>query len=114
LLHYPLNHTNSLAITKDDLSRLTKGEFFNDTLIEFYMRYLYDQLVESNNRLSAKIHFFNPFFYHRLTRRTRNIYEEIKKWTSKTDLFEKDFIFVPINENLHWYLALICFPELLL
>ena len=38
-------------------------------------------------------------------------YERIKKWTSKVDLFSKDFLIVPICENLHWYLALICFPH---
>ncbi|KAF3850328.1 hypothetical protein F7725_020047 [Dissostichus mawsoni] len=26
--------------------------------------------------------------------------------------FQKDFIFVPINESAHWYLAVICFPGL--
>lgn len=26
------------------------------------------------------------------------------------NLFEKDFVIVPINENAHWFLAIICFP----
>ena len=30
-----------------------------------------------------------------------------RSWTRDVDLFEKDFIFVPINENLHWSLAVI-------
>ena len=30
------------------------------------------------------------------------------------NIFEKDFIVIPVNvKNLHWYLAIICFPGLL-
>ena len=32
------------------------------------------------------------------------------RWTKGLNLFEKDFIFVPINEHLHWSLAIICTP----
>lgn len=27
-------------------------------------------------------------------------------------MFEHDYIIVPINENCHWFLAIICFPGL--
>ena len=37
-------------------------------------------------------------------------YERVKRWTKKTNLFEKDFIVVPINEHSHWFVAVICFP----
>ena len=26
------------------------------------------------------------------------------------NIFEKDFVVVPINENYHWYLCIICYP----
>lgn len=40
------------------------------------------------------------------------MHDNVKRWTSKKgiNLFDKDFIFVPINESSHWYLAVICFP----
>ncbi|KAK9767121.1 hypothetical protein K7432_003313 [Basidiobolus ranarum] len=116
LFVYPFNRVNALAVTSDDVSRLSEGEFLNDTLVEFYMRYIQNDLSKKNPTLADRVHFFNPFFYHRLTHKdsSSNAYERVKKWTSKIDLFEKDYIFVPINENLHWYLALICFPALLL
>ncbi|XP_026880547.2 sentrin-specific protease 6 [Electrophorus electricus] len=37
-------------------------------------------------------------------------HNRVKTWTRRLDLFEKDFIFVPINELAHWYLVVICFP----
>lgn len=67
-----------------------------------------------------KCHFFNSFFYKRLLHtigRTRNPSEQdrrdgyklVRRW-AKVNLFEKDYIFVPINESLHWSLAIICRP----
>lgn len=38
-------------------------------------------------------------------------YELVKTWTRKINIFEKDFVVIPINENLHWYLAIICHPR---
>ncbi len=29
------------------------------------------------------------------------------------DLFKYKFVFIPINENNHWYLGIICFPGLM-
>jgi len=37
-------------------------------------------------------------------------YERVKRWTKKINIFEKDFIVVPINEHSHWFVAVICFP----
>ena len=37
-------------------------------------------------------------------------HDRVKRWTRKVNIFEKDFIVIPINENYHWYLAIICFP----
>ena len=36
----------------------------------------------------------------------------MEKWTKNVNIFEKDFLIVPINKNSHWYLAIICFPYL--
>lgn len=33
----------------------------------------------------------------------------ILKWTGEEKLFDKDFIIIPINENLHWLLVIVCF-----
>lgn len=34
----------------------------------------------------------------------------VAKWTRRVDIFSKDFLFVPICEQLHWTLAIICLP----
>jgi hypothetical protein len=37
-------------------------------------------------------------------------FSKLRKWTKGTNIFEKDYLFVPIHDNLHWSLAVICFP----
>lgn len=41
-------------------------------------------------------------------------YDMVKSWTRNVNIFEKDYLVIPINENLHWYLAIICKPSAIL
>jgi Ulp1 family protease len=104
--------TGSLNITNGDVSRLNHGEFLNDTLIEFGLKLWLADLHQSNPELASQVHVFSSFFYKKLsTKIPEEGYNSVKKWTSRFDLFQKKYIIVPINENLHWYLAIIYFPE---
>lgn len=35
----------------------------------------------------------------------------IQKWTGDVDIFAKDFLIIPINYALHWFLAIVCYPN---
>lgn len=90
----------------EDLIRLDEEEFLNDNLINFYMTYLFKESKVS----PSKVHLFNTFFYNRLKQNTGREYinyEAVKRWT-RDDIFTHDYIVVPINEDIHWYLAIIC------
>ena len=51
------------------------------------------------------------FYHHTCTNCLRKAaYERVKKWTSKINIFEKEFLVIPINENAHWYLAFVFYP----
>ncbi len=39
-------------------------------------------------------------------------HSRVKSWTKKVDIFEKDFLIIPINERAHWFLAIVCFAGL--
>jgi hypothetical protein len=41
-------------------------------------------------------------------------HNRVKKWTKNIDLFEKDFIVMPIHQEelKHWFLAIVCYPKL--
>jgi hypothetical protein len=38
----------------------------------------------------------------------------VKRWTKNVDIFEKDFLIIPINEANHWSLVIIVRPGLLM
>ncbi|KAK5627199.1 hypothetical protein RRF57_002914 [Xylaria bambusicola] len=110
-LVYPRMGKNRATVDKDDIQRLDDGQFLNDNLIIFYLRYLQDELEKNNPDLAERIYFQNTFFYDKLkpTKNGQGInYDSVKTWTSKVDLFSKDYIIVPINEYAHWYVAIIC------
>ena len=111
-LVYPKDGKKKSTVEWTDLDRLGEGEFFNDTLISFYLRYLEHKLEERNAETAKKVYLFNSFFYASLTKPQKGKkginYEAVQKWTRGVDIFNCDYVIVPINESLHWYFAVIC------
>ncbi|XP_077436916.1 sentrin-specific protease 7 isoform X2 [Vanacampus margaritifer] len=111
-----------ITVTMEDLQCLDSGQYLNDVIIDFYLKYL---LQNSLRDVAERSHIFSSFFYKQLTRRDNasegNVtescqrqkrHQRVKTWTRHVDIFEKDFLFVPVNQEAHWYLVLICFPGL--
>lgn len=93
-------------------------------------RFLQFGKFEKSAQVREKTHIFTTYFYKRLTTRptsknkarhhpveddpnlsaAEKRYDRVRKWTKKVNLFEKDFIVVPINEHAHWFVCVICFP----
>ncbi|CAJ0553616.1 Ff.00g121280.m01.CDS01 [Fusarium sp. VM40] len=107
-LVYPPTGKNRATVDKDDIQRLDEGEFLNDNLISFYLRYLQVQLEKERPEILEKVYIFNTFFFEKLrSNRTKINYEGVKAWTARVDLLSYEYIVVPVNENAHWYLAII-------
>ena len=104
---------NRTIVEMDDVPRLDEGQYLNDNLIGFGLRYLYDNIGLRNQDLSKRVFMHNSFFFTKLKPgRGRQInYDGVKSWTSKVDLFTYDYIVVPVNENFHWWLAIIYNPR---
>ena len=66
------------------------------------------------NPVTGRVHVFSSFFYTRLQEGTAvscsRAYDNVKRWTRGVDIFDKDFLFIPVNQNVHWSLAVICNP----
>ncbi|XP_072558711.1 sentrin-specific protease 6 isoform X4 [Paramormyrops kingsleyae] len=123
MVYPPAPAKGGISVTNEDLHCLNDGEFLNDVIIDFYLKYLVLEKLKLED--AQRSHIFSSFFYKRLNQRERrNVpdaahlpiqkkkHNRVKTWTRHVDLFQKDFIFVPINESAHWYLAVICFPGL--
>ncbi|KJA24049.1 hypothetical protein HYPSUDRAFT_39181 [Hypholoma sublateritium FD-334 SS-4] len=113
ILVYPQGVPGAVNITNGDLARLNPGEYLNDTLIEFGLKLWLKDLEAKQPELAAQVHIFNSFFYKKLNNKKNDAaaFETVRKWTSKFDIFQKKYIIVPINEHMHWYLAIIYEPE---
>ena len=111
-LSYPKVGKKKATVEWEDLERLDEGEFLNDNLVSFYMRYLEQEFTEKSPELAKSVYFFNSFFYDRLTTTHKGQkginYEGVQRWTRGVDLFAYDYVVVPINELAHWYVAIIC------
>lgn len=117
-LIFPFGGANKALVDMRDIERLDEGEYLNDNLIAFYLRYLQDKSETDRPDVTKRVFFMNTFFYPRLTKGKgrKNIdYDAVKRWTSKVNIFDYDYVVVPVNENAHWYVAIICnVPKLLL
>ncbi|XP_010163122.1 sentrin-specific protease 7-like [Antrostomus carolinensis] len=122
IVYPPPPAKGGLGVTREDLECLEYGEFLNDVIIDFYLKYLL--LEKAPKHLADRTHIFSSFFYKCLTRTEKNSggdfkvseaqrrHRRVKTWTRHINIFSKDYIFVPVNEESHWYIAVICFPWL--
>ncbi|KAL4742105.1 hypothetical protein BDV11DRAFT_181571 [Aspergillus similis] len=110
-LVYPRFGKKKAEVNALDLRRLAPHEFLNDNIIGFYIRFLEDHLQRCRPEAAQRVYFFNSYFFATLTKSPKGLkinYEGVAKWTRNVDIFSYDYIVVPINENAHWYMAIIC------
>ncbi|TRY92927.1 hypothetical protein DNTS_024363 [Danionella cerebrum] len=123
LIQYPPPPSKGgITVTTEDLECLKEGEFLNDVIIDFYLKYLL--LEKADKDAAERSHVFSSFFYKQLTRKdsrgpqetgstaAHRRHQRVRTWTRHVDIFSKDFLFIPVNHEAHWYLAVICFPAL--
>ncbi|KAI3690187.1 hypothetical protein L2E82_48162 [Cichorium intybus] len=77
---YPKGDVDAVSISKRDVDLLLSDMFVNDTIIDFYINYLADQDKDPFDALEGK-----------------TVVQHVKKWTRKVNIFEKDFVFIPVN-----------------
>ncbi|KAG0325684.1 Smt3-specific protease [Dissophora globulifera] len=94
----------NVSLLKKDIHTLRPGEWLNDEVINFY-----GQLIMARNNAPGstlpQVHVFSTFFYKTLS---ENGYDKVKRWTKKVNLFEKDFMLLPIHHaGNHWTSAVV-------
>lgn len=128
ILIYPPGK-GGIPINTEDYMCLAQDQFLNDVIIDFYLKYLVHDILTYSQR--EKTHIFSTFFYKRLTTKPSKVnkssnphewdssltpaqkrHARVKTWTKNVNIFDKDYIVVPINENCHWFVAIICYPSL--
>lgn len=105
---YPPEGLRRVTVDFADLERLDEGEFLNDNVISFALRQMEESMAPE---YKESVHFFNTFFYSAMTSKNGKKafnYDAVKRWTKKKDIFSVPFVVVPINIDLHWFVAIIC------
>ncbi|CAL1370405.1 unnamed protein product [Linum trigynum] len=114
---YPKDDPDAVLITTRDLELLQPATFINDTIIDFYVKYLVKTKIQPEDH--NRFHFFNSFYFRKLADLDKDMttvgegraaFQRVHKWTKKVTLFEKEYIFIPVNYSLHWSLIVICHP----
>lgn len=117
-LAYTFNDGRTQTISASDFERLEEGEFLNDTVVNFFLKYCHERLLKMLPEIGKTTHIFNTYFFERLSRdgvaNFDEAYNQLKKWTSKVDLFSKQYIVIPVHQALHWYVIIIYNAPMLL
>ncbi|KAF7191726.1 Ubiquitin-like-specific protease 2 [Pseudocercospora fuligena] len=105
---WPFTGKNRALVVANDLKKLDDEEMLNDNIINFGLRYT-EEFIRPE--FKDKVYWFNTYLYETLTKGPRGKginYAGVERWTKNVDLFTKPYIVVPINLNLHWFVAIIC------
>ncbi|XP_022151165.1 ubiquitin-like-specific protease 1D isoform X2 [Momordica charantia] len=117
-IYYPSRHDpESVEICFEDIKCLDPEGYLTSTIMNFYIRYL-QQRACSTNRVICNSHFFNTYFYEKLKEAVSNkgkdkeiFFVKFRRWWKGVNIFQKAYVLIPIHEDLHWSLVIICFPH---
>ena len=111
-------HISTVDVSKNDISRLRKGLCLNDALVNFYLRHLEQECIPE--KLKERVFIFSSYFYQKLKQTNAETkddritnYMAVSRWTKGVDIFSRDFLIIPICEDSHWRLAIICYPKVI-
>lgn len=107
----------SVEIAYKDMDCLAPEAFLTSPIMNFYIRYIRLQASPAN-KVTCDYHFFNTFFYKKLEQAIsykgsdkESFFVKFRRWWKGVNIFEKAYILIPIHDDLHWSLVIICFPD---
>ncbi|KAG1698895.1 hypothetical protein DVH05_014279 [Phytophthora capsici] len=120
VLTYPLPPCTSdiVTIIRRDVSRLKPRRYLNDNIIDYYFKRMMMDTLGGNLLVQEKVLFLSSHFYSRLragkgtsaSERMEAGYKNVSTWLARSNVFNRSIIFIPINKDLHWSLAVILNP----
>ncbi|XP_055800667.1 ubiquitin-like-specific protease 1D isoform X3 [Solanum dulcamara] len=114
-IYYPSRaDPESVEICCSDMESLAPEAYLSSTIMNCYIRYLQKTKPHAD---VDEYHFFNTYFYQKLKDAVLSKNEKeasfvrLRRWWKGVNIFEKAYIFLPIHEDLHWSLIIICIPD---
>ena len=90
-------------IFSTSLCRLEEGKKLDDNTVGFYILHSIKSLVEEDKK--DDLHVFNSCFYVKIEKNLNP--QTTRHWTKRTNIFEKNFVILPVCYNDHWILIII-------
>ncbi|XP_057774587.1 ubiquitin-like-specific protease 1D isoform X3 [Salvia miltiorrhiza] len=116
-IYYPSrDDPEAIEICYLDMECLAPESYLSSPIMNFYIRYL-QKPTSPNAKRKHDYHMFNTYFYEKLkqdvlTKTERKaLFLKFRRWWKGVNIFEKPYIFLPIHENRHWSLVIICIPN---
>lgn len=102
-----------IELHKQCLSCLNTGQYLKDNIVQFYLAYLLTERCSDEN--ADRTHIFDTIFYQDIDKVFRDKVDreklqESRKWYRDVNIFNKDFLIIPICKDDHWKVAVICYP----
>eukprot|EP00092_Neocalanus_flemingeri_P039130 GFUD01042592.1.p1 GENE.GFUD01042592.1~~GFUD01042592.1.p1 ORF type:complete len:792 (-),score=267.30 GFUD01042592.1:12-2387(-) len=109
----PPHSKDAVVITQADYETLYEGTFLNDVIIDFYLTYLYREMIPEQK---DKVFIFPSFFFTKLSSDpvkesksklslTEVRHKQVATWTKNVDLCNKQLVIIPICRDKHWFLV---------
>ncbi|KAF8016593.1 hypothetical protein BT93_H1957 [Corymbia citriodora subsp. variegata] len=117
-IYYPSrDDPQSVEICYADIECLAPEQYLTSPIMNFYILYLQQQALKSDKGIHD-YHFFNTYFYKKLQEALScermekdTLFAKFRRWWKGVNIFQKAYVFIPIHEDLHWSLAIICIPD---
>ncbi len=110
-LHYKIAPKKSLIVTNNDFTCLYNSNWINDSIVDFFLNFDYKKAKEAGHLADKQVEIFNSFFFSQLANPVspvENCYENVRSWfKASDDLFDHDYVIIPIMSELHWYSVII-------
>eukprot|EP00658_Telonema_sp_P-2_P038660 TRINITY_DN27693_c0_g1_i3.p1 TRINITY_DN27693_c0_g1~~TRINITY_DN27693_c0_g1_i3.p1 ORF type:complete len:280 (+),score=53.93 TRINITY_DN27693_c0_g1_i3:375-1214(+) len=110
------NSKSSIVIRARDYYLLDDQQYLNDVLMDFYFKMLGSGRSELISRGQAsRCHFFSSLFIRLLLDEFKGkskapLESRAHQWTKNIpDLFDREFLLIPVHHSMHWSLAVVCF-----
>ena len=141
LFQYPHDDAAGIVVTRADYECFLPNAPLNRTAVEFGLRLMVADADRSPlafpdpctptpdpafGDIARDVHVFSTDFFSMLSldgkrgklkadssEAALRTYERVERWTRGVDVFAKKFLLVPVFEDQHWSLAIICHPGLL-
>lgn len=115
-----------LKVKMEDYLCLARNEYLSDVNIDFFIQYIYNFKMTEEQR--NRTYIFGTHFYSLYAiscefsgwkndenagkNAAQKRYMRVNGIVGDVNLFEKDFLIIPLMENNHWFLAVVCYPGL--